>query len=760
MQGFYNPNQHWPLRKLLDQAARNGATILIPDLQRSFVWTPDQIILLVDSIFRGWPFGSILTWKYVTNDVENATYGIPARGFYSRYSRVPPQDKYNISYTPASNCYFTDSYTMVLDGQQRLQSLILAFYPETRFRLRDYDWFTSLHPDEAYPRRNQHYSTGMLCLDVTKYLEEIRAHDNNCDAITVSSCLEWVMPQDSDGCSPRRVSTKYPLPSLQAPDRHFIPLYVLWEKSKKTDDVELLSREVKPVVATTLHAGKTFSENDYFLLAKFIKQLNHIGMIDVHCLEINPCNYLSDTPEEQEKEQKIYDDAIVDIFTRLNTAGRALSNQEITYAWLKRGWKGDRQTFAKASALVDSIRDDFSFLNISDDDAIALLSTIWCVNQRENGKPLARRDFLKGQIVRPMATYLSEGNRPDFIAKSVHDFAALAAEVLEGSYLSSFNAVQVAFMYYMEICAGKDAIIKLSRQRTTQIDALEEKTKKMIRRFMDRWLYASAFSGKWAKDTAAFFEVLCKLLSGGMKELHDISSEEGLSDFANRLAKSIMDTVLESAISSLKITVSDRSAVSQYRTRLVAWQRMDSQRAKFRDLTFGEKGGEALQVDHIIPCSGWEDFVDAQFKDGKLKVEEAFDLFQDDLPYEKDFLLKPENADVALATAKAVTKAFINNIGNCSFLKWRYNGSKNRTNYDDFMKNVYEVSIDPKFLSQWATSMFLTEPFLHPFTKESGYKDSVYKMSQFVSAIREREAIIISDLKSFISGEMESDYLF
>jgi uncharacterized protein with ParB-like and HNH nuclease domain len=44
------------LRKLVEDASTDsGATLLIPDLQRPFVWTPMQVVLLVDSLLRGWP---------------------------------------------------------------------------------------------------------------------------------------------------------------------------------------------------------------------------------------------------------------------------------------------------------------------------------------------------------------------------------------------------------------------------------------------------------------------------------------------------------------------------------------------------------------------------------------------------------------------------------------------------------------------------------------------------------------------------------
>src|SRR6266404_4871789 len=49
-------DQHRPLKELLAMAGDSGdATLLIPDLQRPYVWLPTQVIVLVDSLIRGWP---------------------------------------------------------------------------------------------------------------------------------------------------------------------------------------------------------------------------------------------------------------------------------------------------------------------------------------------------------------------------------------------------------------------------------------------------------------------------------------------------------------------------------------------------------------------------------------------------------------------------------------------------------------------------------------------------------------------------------
>ena len=73
------------LHQLLDRArADDGATVLIPDLQRPYVWTPNQVTLLVDSLIRGWPFGTLLMWKIGQDELPN----IPHRQFWRVVDRT------------------------------------------------------------------------------------------------------------------------------------------------------------------------------------------------------------------------------------------------------------------------------------------------------------------------------------------------------------------------------------------------------------------------------------------------------------------------------------------------------------------------------------------------------------------------------------------------------------------------------------------------------------------------------------------------
>lgn len=80
--------------------------IKMPAFQRGFVWKPNQIIELLESIYRGFPIGSILLWR-----VERSIL------------RVEDPEK---SYFPETNELYPTHF--VLDGLQRLSTLYAVFH--------------------------------------------------------------------------------------------------------------------------------------------------------------------------------------------------------------------------------------------------------------------------------------------------------------------------------------------------------------------------------------------------------------------------------------------------------------------------------------------------------------------------------------------------------------------------------------------------------------------------------------------------------
>lgn len=106
-------NQKQTIRKIvgfLNETDEDGG-FWLPNIQRPFVWSEDQICRLFDSILRQYPISTLLIWKTRSKIrrrkfIENWKDSLRLTDFY-----VPEDDK---------------KKSLVLDGQQRLQSLFIG----------------------------------------------------------------------------------------------------------------------------------------------------------------------------------------------------------------------------------------------------------------------------------------------------------------------------------------------------------------------------------------------------------------------------------------------------------------------------------------------------------------------------------------------------------------------------------------------------------------------------------------------------------
>lgn len=107
------PNQTETIRKFikyLNNKDEQGG-FWLPNIQRPFVWKKEQIERLYDSILREYPIGTLLIWKTKSDlkrrkFIDNYKSGISLANFYIPHNKAQKM--------------------MVLDGQQRLQSLFIG----------------------------------------------------------------------------------------------------------------------------------------------------------------------------------------------------------------------------------------------------------------------------------------------------------------------------------------------------------------------------------------------------------------------------------------------------------------------------------------------------------------------------------------------------------------------------------------------------------------------------------------------------------
>jgi uncharacterized protein with ParB-like and HNH nuclease domain len=106
-------NQKQTIRKIvgfLNSPDEDGG-FWLPNIQRPFVWSEEQICRLFDSILREYPISTLLVWK--------TTSGIRRRKFIDNWKGSLRLSDFYVPEDTKKKC-------LVLDGQQRLQSLYIG----------------------------------------------------------------------------------------------------------------------------------------------------------------------------------------------------------------------------------------------------------------------------------------------------------------------------------------------------------------------------------------------------------------------------------------------------------------------------------------------------------------------------------------------------------------------------------------------------------------------------------------------------------
>ena len=112
---------------------------VLPAIQREFVWKPEQIQRLFDSLMQGYPFGTFLLWRVEAENSADYKFYDFVRDYHER-------DNPHCSPLPKQ----LDRVTAVLDGQQRLTALNIGLCGSMAVK-QPYKWWNN--PD-AFPTRH------------------------------------------------------------------------------------------------------------------------------------------------------------------------------------------------------------------------------------------------------------------------------------------------------------------------------------------------------------------------------------------------------------------------------------------------------------------------------------------------------------------------------------------------------------------------------------------------------------------------------
>ncbi len=128
------------IKDALEAVSKNQ--YVLPAIQREFVWKPDQICRLFDSLMQGYPFGTFLFWQ-----VE------PERSAeFKFYGFVQHYHERDAAHCPELGALPNRELTSVLDGQQRLTALNIGLRGSMSIKEPN-KWRTN---PNAFPRKVLH----------------------------------------------------------------------------------------------------------------------------------------------------------------------------------------------------------------------------------------------------------------------------------------------------------------------------------------------------------------------------------------------------------------------------------------------------------------------------------------------------------------------------------------------------------------------------------------------------------------------------
>ena len=264
--------------------------IVLPAIQRDFVWEEETILRLLDSIMRGYPIGIALLWE---------TYGdIQYRSFVKDHR---PDAIHTFRENPDNK-----KLKLVLDGQQRLQSLYIALY-------------------------------GSYC-GKELYFDILSGKDSG-DLSQEKYDFEFM-----DCASLQKSQKGTDVAAASEGPQHFVRVASLFEMGPQ-DQIQLRRR-----LAEDLALSDADSQRVELNLAQFQQSLTKdSNILDVLVIDEN-------LPEKSQNRKSEAD--VLEIFVRINQEGTELSRSDLIFSMLKLNWKESAQDLPE---FVDGINSGTSF---------------------------------------------------------------------------------------------------------------------------------------------------------------------------------------------------------------------------------------------------------------------------------------------------------------------------------------------------------------------------------------------------------------
>lgn len=273
--------------------------IYLPAIQRKYVWGEDQITKLMDSIMRGYPFGTFLFWKVKKKTVNKKEYSMYEfiKDYHERdrFRNEPAGQPFSISESNED-----ETILSALDGQQRLTSLLIALKGSISIKLPKKHW----NNDDAFPKKELYFN-----------LLSRKKNEDDDIAYAFSFLTSEEAKKETEGC--------------------------IWYKVKDIVQYANLTALNKMIRESSWSNNDQAADN-ITLLFERIKTNEIINYFEVSSDSI---------------------DDVLDIFVRVNSGGTVLSKTDLLFSTIVSYWDKGREEIDSLLATINKIGDHYCFTN-------------------------------------------------------------------------------------------------------------------------------------------------------------------------------------------------------------------------------------------------------------------------------------------------------------------------------------------------------------------------------------------------------------
>ena len=153
--GFQQPIT---IKEAIEKIEKIGeGKLLLPAIQRKFIWSHEQIEMLFDSIMQGYPINSMMFWK-ITD--ENIKRDYKFYKFLEKYKQRFAEDNVEYEVNEDNSPSNIPDFEAVIDGQQRLSSLYIGLKGTYAYKLPRKWWEDS---EKCLPTRRLYINLEKEC---------------------------------------------------------------------------------------------------------------------------------------------------------------------------------------------------------------------------------------------------------------------------------------------------------------------------------------------------------------------------------------------------------------------------------------------------------------------------------------------------------------------------------------------------------------------------------------------------------------------